>query len=402
MKQLIEQKEKKKQSKKAHSKPATSDNDHHSSVPNQSIHQKKQPSFNDEDLIEELSIMEDEEMQIINSLKLSILSPSTVCADQNHHHDTLDNWTTRYRVSSLHHIPVERGEWLRLDGQLLKEREQNTNLITSHQNAKRNNEQTSHISPTRVQQSTRLIESENELAVDQFDMVVQLCTKMVFSVVTSSPLCCPRVEIENEMNHKTNGHHKNHKTLMLLAKRKLAMNSIDTMHRVVLRKKEEISWRKFIEIVFLKLIVDPKVIVVGLHYFQRVISLLEKERHANSPLFGRNASELPSSSSNPSLTPSFNRNELKTIICVCVMLASKMYDEDNYWKSKTYYKLFSSLCRKREDHRRISYKEFNQLEVEILNILQFNLVLNMDEFGKDIIQRYMKVHFDDEMALLMI
>ncbi|KAG2393798.1 hypothetical protein C9374_003562 [Naegleria lovaniensis] len=325
------------------------------------------------------------------------------------------------RKSSLHYLPIERGEWIKLDTMLLKEREMNTNIITESR-AKQQPPSTSsdhkNVSTTppshtnsrleELQIAIKLVESENELAVDQFDLVVQLCTKMIFSVVTSSFLCCSMWELENEMNRlhqsrnqllckdmkgsiyspRSQHNHPNHSKL----------SQQHHLNGIILRKHEEIYWRKFVEVIFLKLIVDPKVIVVGLAYFEKVIRLLENERMSNSPLLRQHQMN----SSEKGYESAFNRNELKTIMCICIMLASKMYDEDNYWKSKTYFKLFSSLCRKREDNRRITFKEFNQLEVEILNVLQFHLVLNMDEFSREIVQKFMKVNFEDHDALLMI
>ncbi|EFC41755.1 predicted protein [Naegleria gruberi] len=422
-----------------------------------SIHERKQPSFNDEDFVSlqeflnksnnEMTWEEIQKMKQSESISVNILSNQSggatngsrhnhhgghvaqerSTAHQNHHHghhhhnkshtlpstDWVQNvkiiekemkWAARYQP---HRIPMERGNWLKLDTLLLREREENTQLVqnqsskssTSSQdfeNGKRGQLETSPETCTgfkkNFQMALRLIESENELAVDQFDLVVQLCTKMIYSVVTQSPLCCSKWELENELNSVSNGTEKK------CANNNLSPHMLGRIHKTILRKSEEIYWRKFIEIIFLKLIVDPKCIVVGLSYFEKVISLLENERVSSPLLKGQH----DGSNKDHSLRNSFNRNELKTIMCICVMLSSKMYDEDNYWKSKTYFKLFSSLCRKREDHKRITFKEFNQLEVEILNVLQFDLTLDMDAFGRRIVQRFLKVHFDEESALLMI
>nr|CAG4707759.1 unnamed protein product [Naegleria fowleri] len=423
----------------------------------QHFHEKKQPSFGDEDTMEmiakNLRMLEDDgdyEMQDCHGgnhgmtkihmveqtqqqqLSLSILAPSSTSTFENSSSSFsdstmmvqngnspqmvgLDPNSQSKRKSSLHYLPIERGEWIKLDTMLLKEREMNTTII-SESRAKQQQQSNHASSPPsnsgrmeELQIAIKLVESENELAVDQFDLVVQLCTKMIYSVVTSSFLCGPMWELENEMNRLQQS--RNH----LLCKdmkgsiysprsqhNHPSHNKISQQHQlngILLRKHEEIYWRKFVEVVFLKLIVDPKVIVVGLAYFEKVIRLLENERMSNSPLLRQHQMNCNSEKGYES---SFNRNELKTIMCICIMLASKMYDEDNYWKSKTYFKLFSSLCRKREDNRRITFKEFNQLEVEILNVLQFHLVLNMDEFSREIVQKFMKVNFEEHDALLMI
>ncbi|KAL9655014.1 hypothetical protein ABK040_008798 [Willaertia magna] len=290
-------------------------------------------------------------------------------------------------------VPIERHEWLRLDTLLLKERERNSAKVNEY-NQQCQQKEEGQDSPSSIDsnpannsnnylkspnafQAMKLIESENELAVDQFDTVVQLCTKMVYQVVSSNSMCCVREEMEQTLKQTVPT-----KQLGYLP-----------LHELILKKTEEIYWRKFIEIIFLKLIVDPKVILVGLHYFAKVIQTLEMEKQVNQSL-GTQSPSTP--------TVAFNRNELKTLICICIMLASKMYDEDMYWKTKSYFKLFSSLCRKREDHRRLTFKEFNHLEIEVLNILGFHLTLNMELFSKEIVSKHLKIHFDEDTVLLVI